>query len=182
MLPFNIQETGGTDFLSMILPLALCCMLPSLFRGQSSGPQQTSESDSWYVNIGIQETYDAIVKESDEWEKMAESKKSKSRLPSFLSRKKSAFFVVDQAVPPRLYRIKDVEHGDLSFELTEVEEGGTTVKSTYDSRARVLIQNFKAKLPITIPGASAAPKTCPSCGKQMMPEFTTCPYCGAKLK
>ncbi|MCJ7632296.1 zinc ribbon domain-containing protein [Candidatus Bathyarchaeota archaeon] len=151
-------------------------------RGGKSASPEVSESDSWYVSTGIQETYDHIVKESDAWEEIAQTRKSKSRF-SFLSRSKSPLFVVDQASPPRLYRVKDNELGSISFELTPVEEGGTSVKTMYDTRARVMLQNFKAKMPIKIPASSSTgPKLCPSCGKQMMPEFTTCPYCGTKLK
>jgi len=177
MITLNIQE-GGTDFLTLLLPLALCCMMPSLF-GQRNEPKPTIESDAWFVSTGIKETYEIILKESDEWEKQAEQR-PKGRF-SFLSRNKPALFVVDQAVPPRLYRVKDKELGEISFELTEVEDGGTAVKSTYDSKARDLIQNFKAKSPIKIPSGSS-PKICPSCTKPMMPEFNTCPYCGTKLK
>ncbi|MFH0897805.1 MAG: zinc ribbon domain-containing protein [Candidatus Bathyarchaeota archaeon] len=153
-------------------------MLPTLFR-QPQGSQGGSESDSWYVITSIQETYDAIVKETDQWRNQATAKKSRG-IPSFLSRKKEEPFSIDQEASPRLYRVKDRERGDISFELTEVEGGGTSIKSTYDSRARVLIQNFKAKLPAKIP--STGPKVCPSCGKEVMPEFKTCPYCGTKLK
>ena len=157
-------------------------MLPTLFK-QPSQSNETSESDSWYVRTGIQETYDTVLKESDEWEEIvrARPKGRFSSLSSVLSRKKSAVFVVEHAVSPRLYRISDEEHGEISFELIEVEDGGTSVKSTYGPRARALVQNFKAKMPIKIP-SSTGQKVCPSCGKEMLPEFSSCPYCGTKLK
>lgn len=177
MIQINVQEALPTDLLSLLLPLAICCMIPSLFR-QPSTSQETTESDAWYVSSSIQETYDSIVKEADEWREKAVSRK-KSFFSSF-SRKRGMPFVVDQSVPPRLYRVKDNNKGEISFELTDVEDGGTSIKSTYNSRARVLIQNFKAKMPARIP--TSGPKTCPSCGKEMMPEFTTCPFCGTKLK
>jgi hypothetical protein len=98
---------------------------------------------------------------------------------SRLSRKKPRPFVVDQASPPRLYRLRDDEIGELSFELSEVDEGGTSVKASYGSRGRALIQNLRAKMPVRVP--SYALRKCPTCGKEMMPDFETCPFCGTKL-
>jgi len=177
MLPINILQDTVDPF-TMLLPLLLCCMLPMLFR-QPSQPQETSDSDSWYVTYGIQDAYDAVVKETDEWRERAALKKSRSMF-SLFSRKKRASFIIDQAVPPRLYRVKDEEVGNISFELMEVEGGGTSIKSTYDSRGRALIQNFKAKMPVRIP--ASGPKNCPTCGKEMMPDFKACPYCGTKIR
>ena len=153
-----------------------------LFRGSGQGDstsQTASESDTWYVSTPIQEAYDAIIEETDDWRERATARRSKSRF-AFLSRRTPQTFIVDQAVSPRLYRLKDDRAGEMSFELTEVEEGGTTVKATYEGRARSLVQNFKAKMPVKIIGANV--RTCPSCGKEMRPEFKTCPYCGAKLE
>jgi hypothetical protein len=181
MLPIDVAETGGLGGLEMLLPLLLCCMMPQMFRGSGQGDsssQTASEADTWYVTFGIQEAYDAIIKETDDWRERAAVSRSKSRF-AFLSRRTPQNFVVDQAVSPRLYRLKDERAGEVSFELTEVEEGGTTVKATYQGRARSLVQNFKAKMPVKILGANV--RVCPSCGKDMRPEFKSCPYCGAKL-
>ena len=138
---------------------------------------------AFFLSIETKKKQDIeIDKEADEWRQQAEKKKPKSRfsfLTKFLSRKEPAFFVVDQEVPPRLYRLRDDEAGEITFELAEVEEGGTTVKATYEGRARSLVQNFKAKMPVKILGANV--RTCPSCGKDMRPEFKSCPYCGSKL-
>ena len=150
----------------------------ALFGGQGGSSQQTTESDSWYVTSGIQETYDAIVNETDDWRDRAAVKSSKSRL-SFLTRRTPQNFIVDQAVSPRLYRLKDDQAGTVSFELIEVEDGGTAIKATYQGKARSLIQNFKAKMPVKILGSNV--RVCPSCGKDMEPDFKTCPYCGATL-
>ncbi len=171
---------AGLGDLGSLLPLLLCCMLPMMMRGQGGGgrSEPTTESDSWYVTYGIQEAYDAIVKETDDWRDKMAVKRTKSRL-SFLSRRTPQNFVVDQDVSPRLYRLKDDQAGNLSFELTEVEEGGTTIKATYQGNARSLVQNFKAKMPVKI--LSSNTKVCPSCGKDMRPDFKTCPYCGATL-
>lgn len=179
MLPTSVQTTDTSSIITLILPLLLCCMLPTLFRGQS--PKGTNETDSWFVSTSIQDAYDAVVRETDEWRNQVVVKKP-SAISSLFPRgvKKQDPFSIDQAVPPRLYRVKDRDRGEISFELTEVEGGGTSIKSVYDSSARVLIQNFKAKLPAMIP--FTAPKVCPSCGKDVMPEFKACPYCGTKLQ
>jgi hypothetical protein len=150
----------------------------ALFRGQGGSSQQTTESDSWYVTYEIQEAYDAIVNETDDWRDRAAVKSSKSRL-SFLTRRTLQNFVVDQDVSPRLYRLKDGQVGTVTFELIEVEDGGTVIKATYQGKARSLIQNFKAKMPVKILGSNV--RVCPSCGKDMEPDFKNCPYCGATL-
>lgn len=98
---------------------------------------------------------------------------------SFLKRN-PIIFTIDQVIPPRLYRVKDEELGEISFELSEVEDGGTSVKSIYDYKARALVQGLKAKMPVRVP--SSAPKTCPSCGREMQSDFKSCPYCGSKLR
>ena len=157
--------------------MMLCCMLPTLFRGQST--PETKESDSWYVSYGIQEAYNAITEEVDVWRERAEIRRSKNRF-SFLSLKKSAFFVVDEAVPPKLYRVNDEQSGNISFEFTEVEGGGTSVKSMYDSKSRALVQGLKAKMPTKIP--ASGPKVCPSCGREIMPDFKVCPFCGTRIR
>ncbi|MCW3987847.1 MAG: zinc-ribbon domain-containing protein [Candidatus Bathyarchaeota archaeon] len=150
----------------------------ALFRGQGGSSQQTTESDSWYVTYEIQEAYDAIVNETDDWRDRAAVKSSKSRL-SFLTRRTPQNFIIDHAVSPRLYRLKDDQVGTVSFELIEVEDGGTVIKATYQGKAKSLIQNFKAKMPVKILGSNV--RVCPSCGKEMEPDFKTCPYCGATL-
>lgn len=89
-------------------------------------------------------------------------------------------FVVDKAEPPRLYRVKDGDLGGISFEFADIQDGGTSVRSSYNYMAKALIQDLKAKMPIKVLTASL--KICPSCGKEMMSGFNLCPYCGTKLK
>ena len=87
-------------------------------------------------------------------------------------------FIVDKAEPPRIYRLKDDKVGEISFELTEVDVGGTSIKSTFQVKARTLIQDLRAKMPVRV---LSAPDVCPSCGKKMMPDFKMCPFCSTKL-
>ena len=129
------------------------------------------------MTYGIQEAYDNVVNEVDAWRVRAETSK-KSKL-SFLSMRKPNYFVVEQTNAPRLYRVNDPNGGIISFELTEFEGSGTAVKATFDSKSRALIQDFKAKMPVTIP--ASGPKNCPTCGKELLPDFKVCPFCGTKV-
>lgn len=174
-----------TDWLSWLIPLTLCLVLIAIPRRPAQDPQEKRESDSWYITCGIQEAYDAIAEEAEEWRKTTESRKPKSRF-SFPSRKKPTPFVVNKADPPTHYAVDIAERGEISFELTQVTKDGTLVRLAYDSRARRLIQNFKAKryltplTPIRVP--PSAPNVCPSCGKEILPDFNLCPFCGTKLR
>lgn len=188
MLSILIQDaTGGTtDILTLLLPLMLCCMLPSLFQrgGGSQQEPQKAEFDSWYISSGIQGAYDTVVKEVDGWRENSLSRKKS--MFSFLSRKKPKNFVVTNTVAPRLLRVNDDKVGPITFELTDMDGGNTSIKATYDAAARTLIQNFKAKIPIKValstPVSVAAPKVCPSCGKEMLSDYKVCPFCETKLR
>ena len=165
--------------MTMVLLIGMCCMIPNLLRGSGSRtPRGVTRSDTWRVTSEIQETYDQIVREVDDWQEKALLSRPKSRF-SFLSRNKAPSFIVDEAKSPRLYRVKDQEMGSLSFELVEIVDGGTFVTVTNSSKSRDLIQDLKAKMSIIVPSASS--NTCPSCGKEMMPDFKSCPYCGKQL-
>lgn len=178
MLPIMIQQ-DDIGLSTLLLTIVLCCLLSSLLRRPSQSQRINSEYDSWYVTSGIQESYQAIVKEVSDWRNKAASKRSKGMF-SFLSRGKTSIFAVDQSRPPRLYRVRDEELGEISFELAEVEDGGTSIKSTYYYKAGALIQDLKAKMPVKVRGSS--PRTCPQCGGEMLPDFKVCPYCGTKLR
>ena len=179
MLPIYVQETeGGFDFFSLLLPIMACCMLTTMLRRPSGGASQETQTDEWYVTTGIQETYDTIIKEVDQWRENAANRKSKGLL-SNLSRKKTSPFNIITEEPPRLFRVDDDEVGETTFELTDIDENNTYVKVTYEAKLRSLLQDFKVKLPLTM---KTAPKVCPSCGKETMPDFKVCPYCETKLR
>jgi len=187
IFPFFGESNGGEfDLLSTLLPI-ICCVIaiPLISRsggGQSSQPP-TGESDLWYTTQNIDEAYETINKEVDSWRVKAEEEDAKPK--SFVSRltgggKKGPRFVVKEAIAPRLITIGDSKVGTFYFELTEVEEGGTTVKASYSSAAKNRIVEFKARSPLKIPRVPIG-NNCPSCGKAVLPEFTLCPYCGQKL-
>lgn len=174
---------GGLDIFWILLPL-LCCTMAMFQRGERTPVRETVTESSFTIQ-DIETTYKAIEKETAGWRREMEERKEEST--SFVSKLRSAFkggkveerFVVKEAVPPRLYRLAD-ETGPIYFELTEVEGGGTVVKTTYNSFIKSRMAKFKAGLPLKIPAAPIGNR-CPSCGKSVLPEFNLCPYCGEKL-
>lgn len=183
MLPIYIQETAA-DFTTLLPLLVLCCVVTMLFRGGGQQEAPRAEFDSWYLNSAMQEAYDTVVKEVDEWREKAMYRK-RGRFSAF-SRKKPKVFAITSTVPPRLLSVDDDKAGSVTFEFIDMEGGNTFIKATYGPAARTLIQSFKAETPIKAAihtqVISAAPNTCPSCGKEMMSDYKLCPFCGAKLK
>lgn len=182
MLPINVQA-GSSDFLTLILVVMLCCMLPVMFRQPSAPKEADLETDSWYISGGAQATYDTVVNEVDDWrKKYTPTRKS---ILSSLSRRKPKIFDVTNSVPPRLFTVTDEKVGKITFEFADMDGGNTSVKAAYAPSARMLLQNFKAKMPIKValPNQApvAAPRVCPNCGKEMQPDYKICPFCETKL-
>lgn len=124
----------------------------------------------------IEATYDLIVKEVEEWH----SDPFKPRRPTLNPvRWRMPRFDVYRDTRPRLYRVIDKYAGIITFELTPIEGGGTSVKISYSSEAYDLVNTFKTKLPIKIPQSIG--KICPSCKRIYPPTYTHCPYCGIEL-
>ena len=183
IIPF-VGQLDNTTFL-----LLLCClvaMIPSLFGGGQSDARPTTETDTWYTTQKIAETYEAIEQETAEWRKKAEE--TAARDSSAVTRLRRAFsrgrregrYVVQEGVPPKLFKLKDDVVGPIYFELTEVEGGGTVVKTTYSSQIKDRIATFKTRLPLKIPAVPLGDK-CPACGKSVLRDFLLCPYCGQQL-
>jgi hypothetical protein len=184
--PFVGQEGGGVDWVTLLLPVLVCVMCMGQSRGESAPQGGKTETESWYTPQGIEEVYAAIVAEATEWRKKEEEKASASsepiisRLRGVLGgRRVQARFEVKEEMAPRLYRMAD-KTGPVYFEFTEVEDGGTVVKATYDSSIKARITRFKANQPLKIPAIPVS-KRCQVCGKPVLPEFVVCPYCGEKL-
>jgi len=185
----NQEATGGFDILWIILPILLCVMLMGQGRGGGGGggrgTAQETVSESWYTGQDIGTTYKTIETAVTEWRKEAEEKREASK--GVLSSLKGALggggpkerFVVEETIPPRLYKMSDPT-GPIYFELTEVEGGGAVVKATFSSELRSKMAKFKAGLPLKIP-ANPVGNRCPTCGKAVLPEFNLCPYCGEKI-
>jgi hypothetical protein len=184
MIPVTaLQATPPTSnwtMLLMIIPLLLCCMMPMLMRrGQgTAGPSTPGESDVWFTTYKSDEAFELVKKEVDNWRQQS----LESMKPSRFSLRKipKERFTVTQSLPPRLYRLSDPLEGEVAFEFTETEIGGTSIRVNFQSPARARVQTFRASLPIKQPFAAGKP--CTACGKPVLPDFVACPYCGQKLK
>lgn len=181
-----MAETSGTDQLTQMLPLLLlCCMLPMLTRGGSQDGSVTTEMDIWFTGYAPQEAYDNVVKETDvaRQKVIADASSKKSRLPSLpFGKGKKEYLTVEQTIPPNLYRLTDKQNGPMYFEFSDAEGGGTQVKATFSPKNKYTVQDIKAKMPgrkLMVTAQSAL--SCPSCGKDRLPEWKICPYCGVKL-
>ena len=175
---------GIPDSLTQLLPLLLlCCMLPMLMRQpQSSALGISTEMDIWFTGYTPQEAFDAVIKTVDALREKAMSlPPKKSRNPFLRKKGPEAKYVVDQADPPKLYKVSDKNDGPLVFDISEAEGGGTMVKTTFTPRMRSAIQTLKTTMPVrkfVMPQTKEA--VCSSCGKPRLPEWQVCPYCGNK--
>lgn len=185
--PFVGQEGGGIDWLTWLLPILVCVMCMGQSQGGERAPQSGgAETESWYTSQGVDEAYATIVAEVAEWRRKEEERASTASesITSKLGRvlrggRVQARFEVKEEIAPRLYRMAD-RSGPVYFEFTEVEEGGTVVKATYDSSIKARVTRFKAGQPLKIPAIPVS-KRCQACAKPVLPEFVVCPYCGEKL-
>lgn len=184
--PFVGQEGGGVDWLMLLLPILVCFLCMGQSQGGSAPQRENTETESWYTPQGIDEAYTAILTEAAEWRRKAEEEASStsesitSKLRGILGGGRGDVrFMVKEEIAPRLYRMAD-RSGPIYFELTDVDDGGTVVKATYDSSIKARITRFKAEQPLKIPAIPVG-RRCQTCGKPVLPEFSVCPYCGEKL-
>jgi hypothetical protein len=166
--------------LLLLIPLLLCCMMPMLMRrGQgSAAPTSGGESDVWFTSNKPDDAFELVRKEVDNWRQQSLETKPTTRFS--LRKPPKERFTVTQSLPPRLYRVSDPLEGEIAFEFTETEVGGTSVRVNFQPPARGRVQTFRASLPIKLPFAAGKP--CSACGRPVLPDFVTCPYCGQKLK
>lgn len=166
----------------LLLPLILlCCLLPMLMRGgMGRSVEIPREVDVWTTPQRIENVFDTIVREVESWREKVLTKPQKRSFP-FLKGGKEARgrFEIFQSIPPRLLKIVDRQEGEMVFELTEIEGGGTSVRASFSPYAKQRIQTFKAQLPAKI---MIGWQACPYCGKPTLSDYNLCPYCGQKLK
>lgn len=187
MLPVTVLQVpaaGGSNLqmLLLIIPLLLCCLMPMLMRrgqGRVASTGAADESDVWFTSYKPDEAFELVKKEVENWRQ--QSLETMKPPPRFSLRKPpKERFTVTQSLPPRLYRLSDPLEGEIAFEFTETEVGGTSVRVNFQSPARGRVQTFRASLPIKLPFAAGKP--CSACGRPVLPDFVTCPHCGQKLK
>jgi hypothetical protein len=185
MIPFFIGQEGGggIDFIWLLLPI-VCCLFTMGQRGEK--PQEAGkETESFYTPQSIQESFSNIEEETTKWRLEAKEKKEAPEgvMASLMKVLRGGTpperFVEKEKNLPRLLSLAD-SSGSIFFEFTEVEGGGTVVKTTYNSILKERIAKLKAGLPLKVPAAPIG-LNCPSCGKPVLREFNLCPYCGTKL-
>jgi len=186
MIPIIEQTTSiGLDSILYLLPIILCCALMPLLQRGGKGPAagEAHESDAWFLSTGIAETYETLKKEVEGWRGEAEQQPASSGFGLFSFGKKKepeVRFGIADSKAPRLLRLMDKSEGEIIFELTEVEGGGTSVRVSFGIRARNRIRMLRAQTPIKIPAGLG--KQCPSCGKLILSDLKTCPYCGKLIE
>ena len=173
---------GGEGIFDMFLLIIMCCLAMSFLRRPSASAEgERIKTDGWFVSYEINKAFDTINDETKSWqqkENELEKEKKPSRLVSvFVKRRVEDRFVIKEAISPRLINVEDPMEGKITFEFTEAEEGGTSIKVSYSQKASDRIQTLKAQLPIKVPKQNV----CKSCGRTVQPDFTVCPYCGTKL-
>ena len=137
-----------------------------------------TEMDVWFTPKKIADVFKDIKKEVDDWREKAE--KTQAATPKYFSffdaaKKEENRFQVIQSISPKLYRIIDNREGDILFELTEVEDGGTSLRVTYPPVVKFRVQTFRAKFPSQV---RLDWKPCSSCGRSVLQDYVRCPYCG----
>ncbi len=181
MLKNIIFQANGSSLL-LILPLLICCMLPlitRMFQKPASPNLSSLETDVWFTSYGIDEAFEAVKNHVFSWRGEKEVKPS-SRFSLFKNKTPPERFVTSESIPPRLIKFSDPIEGDVTFEFTETESGGTAIRVSYYPILRDRIQKMRANFPIKIPFAAGLP--CPACGKPVLPDLKVCPFCGEKIK
>ncbi len=172
----NLILQAGFESLLLLLPLLICCMLMPMLRQRADSRALTGyfEMDVWFTPQSISNTFELIKGFTKEWER-EEVKQSYVGIFKRESNKGAKFEVVEE-MSPRLLKMNSRVEGGVVFELTEVEGGGTFIRTTYSPQARSRIQSLKARLPLKIHFL----KACAKCGRMLLSDFVHCPYCGEK--
>jgi len=180
----NIILQANASSLLLLLPLLICCMLPlitRLFQKPIPSGLTGTETDVWFTSYGINEAFETVKNHVFSWKSEEERKATSSSRFSFLkSKHPSERFIISESIPPRLIKFSDPIEGNVTFEFTETEPGGTAIRVNYYPTLRDRIQKMRANFPLKIPFAAGLP--CPACGKPVFPDFKVCPFCGEKLK
>jgi hypothetical protein len=160
--------------LIIFIPVLLCLVLSVLQRGGGRRPSGPLDIEVSFVKENIEETYQKIIGLTEEWKK--EEPVKPTGVPIFGGTRRPTGFRIVEEVDPRLLKMESRVEGQVSFELTEVQGGGTSLKTMFSPQARSRVQMLKTQLPLTVTGL----KTCQSCSKMLLTEFSHCPYCGQK--
>tara|TARA_B100000315_G_C14509333_1_gene556200 strand:+ start:349 stop:831 length:483 start_codon:yes stop_codon:yes gene_type:complete len=146
--------------------------------GRASGPLETDVS---FVKTPIEETYKEIINLTEDW--TIEKEPDKPAAPTglglgglFGAKPRSSAFQTMQEIDPRLLKLESRVEGQVTFELTQADRGGTSLSISFSPQSKSRIETLKAHLPLHEQGM----KVCSSCERGLLNEFTHCPYCGQK--
>lgn len=175
-----LPEVEYSTFLLLPL-LLLCCLLPLMLRGMGSRQVEAArEVDVWTTEERIEKVFNNLNNVVEKWQEEIQTvSERKPIFPFFGGGGPQIRFEVSQSIPPRLLRVADGKEGEIVFELTEIENDGTSVRVSYAPAAKPRIQTLKATFPVKI---FAGWQSCPSCNKPVLPDFVVCPYCSQKLE
>ncbi|MCS7116093.1 MAG: hypothetical protein RMJ31_06470 [Nitrososphaerota archaeon] len=171
----NLILQAGLESLLLLLPLLICCMLMPMLRQRAESRALTGylEMDAWFTPQNISESFELIKKLTKEWK--SEVKQTGMNIFRKQPSQDVSFITVEE-IEPRLLKMNSKSEGGVVFELTEVEGGGTFIRTTYSPQARSRIQSLKARLPLKV----YTMKSCAKCGRMLLSDFIHCPYCGEK--
>lgn len=176
MMLFTLVGRSIDPSLLLLILALIVCFVPATILRKRAERVPTMEKETFATTLDIETVYDMVIKEAETWREYSMASNTRSFNPIKWRRPK---FAVYKEVRPRLYRIVDRNVGVMTFELTPIDGGGTTVKISHWQEGRYRVKAFKAKLPVK--DFSSLNKTCPSCKKIYPPEYTHCPFCGVEL-
>lgn len=175
MLPLSVGLFSDPFSVIPLIAIGFFIVI-SVITERESKRFQKAETETLATTYDLDATYDAIVKQCEEWHQ----RPFKPRRLSFASlRLGIPRFTVIRNNRPRLYGVIDRHAGIITFELNPIEGGGTIIKIAHSPGSQALIESFNAKMPIRVPPSIG--KACPKCKKIYPPIYTHCPYCGISL-
>ena len=152
-----------------------------------------TESETWLLPSGIQDSYKKISSKAKEWTKTPTTQRTAATRPKTLADRKGAtqnIWVLDTSTSPRLLKYTNDREGEATFELTETVGGGTSVKVSFSYGAEKRIRALQSDLNVdeTVDDSSdsdssdsdSSDKSCVNCSKSFLKEFDFCPHCGSK--
>lgn len=170
----------------ILLPMLICCMIPfimRMFKKQGPSSAAATEMDTWFTSYGIKEAFEKVKNHVSKWKSRSKSEPTRQSQFSLFGGARappSERFVALDSVSPRLLKFSDPVEGNVAFEFTETEAGGTAIRVNYHPRLKDRLQKMRASFPLKIPLAAGTP--CTACGKPVLPDFKVCPFCGQKTK
>ncbi len=176
-------QADGSSFL-FLLPLLVCCMVPfimRMFQRQAPSSVAPTEMDTWFSSYEIKEAFEKVNDHVTKWRSQSKREPTSQSQFSFFGRKPPPErFAASGSVSPRLLKFSDPLEGNVAFEFTETEAGGTAIRVNYNPRLKDRLQKMRASFPLKIPMAAGTP--CEACGKPVLPDFKACPFCGQKIR